>query len=223
MEEFDYKAFKKMVKEHQQNDEPTSWCNSIYEDVKGDYTKVFWSDLESNPYLLEYISNNKAEGKKAIVVGCGVGDDAFSLSEAGYKVTAFDISSAAIDLCKKRYENSKIDFLVADLFDYPISWFEDYDLVYECNTIQVLAGKYRILAREKISSLLKKDASVLVSCRSRREGQQENDIPKPLDKKEINEFVHKDKLKEVFFVSYYDTQEPPICHFFAEYKKSIFL
>ena len=222
MKEFDYEAYKKMVKEHQDNDEPTSWCDSIYKDAKGDYRKVFWSDLESNPYLLEYISNDKSDGKKAIVIGCGVGDDAFSLSEAGYKVTSFDISPSAIDLCKNRYVNSKIDFLVADLFDYPSSWFENFDLVYECNTIQILSGKYRTLAREKISSLIKKGGSVLVSCRSRIEGKQENDIPKPLDKKEINEFVNQDKLKEISFISYSDNQEPAIWHFFAEYKKSIF-
>ena len=30
MEEFDFEAYKIMVKEYQDNDEPTSWCDSIY-------------------------------------------------------------------------------------------------------------------------------------------------------------------------------------------------
>ena len=219
MEEFDFEAYKIMVKEYQDNDEPTSWCDSIYKDAKGDYTKVFWADLESNTYLLEYLKNNPIKDKKAIVIGCGVGDDANSLSESGYKVTAFDISPTAIELCKKRYPNSKIDFLVADLFSYPKSWSKEYDLVYECNTIQILAGKYRNLAREQISSLVKENGRLLVSCRSRLEGKQENDIPKPLDKKEINDFVLKDRLNEVSFSTYQDNQEPPVWHFFAVYER----
>ena len=219
MEEFDFEAYKIMVKEYQDNDEPTSWCDSIYKDAKGDYTKVFWADLESNPYLLEYLKNNPIKDKKAIVIGCGVGDDAKSLSDLGYKVTAFDISPTAIELCKKRYPNSKIDFLVADLFSYPKSWNKEYDLVYECNTIQILAGKYRKLAREQISSLVRENGRLLVSCRSRLEGKQENDIPKPLDKKEINDFVLKDRLKEVSFSTYQDNQEPPVWHFFAVYER----
>jgi len=219
MDEFDFEAYKQMVKEHQEKDEPTSWCDSIYKDAHGDYTKVFWADLESNPYLLQYLKNNKTKNKKAIVIGCGVGDDAKSLSDAGYNVTAFDISPSAIELCKKRYPKSKINFLVADLFSYPLNWFENYDLVYECNTIQILAGKYRILAREKISSLLNKGGKAVISCRSRLEGKQENDIPKPLDKKEMNAFMYKDNLKELFFTDYYDNQEPAIWHFFAVYQK----
>lgn len=107
MEEFDFEAYKQMVKEHQDKDEPTSWCDSIYKDAQGDYTKVFWADLESNPYLLQYLKKNRTKNKKAIVIGCGVGDDAKSLSDAGYEVTAFDISPSAIDLCKKRYPHSK--------------------------------------------------------------------------------------------------------------------
>ena len=180
---------------------------------------MFWADLKSNPYLLEYLKNNPIKDKKAIVIGCGVGDDANSLSESGYKVTAFDISPAAIDLCKKRYPNSKIDFLVADLFSYPKFWSKEYDLVYECNTIQILAGKYRNLAREQISSLVKENGKLLVSCRSRLEGKQESDIPKPLDKNEINNFVLKDKLREVSFSIYQDNQEPPVWHFFAVYER----
>jgi len=86
----------------------------------------------------------KVAGKKAIVIGCGVGDDAEALSTFGYKVTAFDISQEAIKLCKNRYPESSVEYLVANLFDYPKVWRESFDVVYECNTIQVLPGKYRI-------------------------------------------------------------------------------
>lgn len=225
MKEFDPVAYKKMVKEYQENDKPTAWFDSIYTDAQGDYKAVFWADLEPNPYLLQWLENNPissdlSKAKKAIVIGCGVGDDAEALSEYGYEVIAFDISQEAIKLCKNRYPNSKVKYLVADLFNYDKQWFQNFDLVYECNTIQVLPGKYRIQARIAISNLVNTNGHALISCRSRKKNEQEEDIPLPLDYEEINKFVTTDKLKEISFLAYNDTQKPSVPHFFAVYKRN---
>ncbi len=220
MKEFDPVAYEKMVKSYHDQDRPTDWFDSIYTDAEGDHEAVFWADLEPSPYLLKWLKNNPLQcaGRKAIIIGCGVGDDAEALSEAGYEVTAFDISPEAIRLCRNRYPASKVDYLVADLFDYPSPWSENFDLVYECNTIQVLPGKYRIQARDAMISLLATQGHILVSCRSRLTGEQEDDIPLPLDRKEIDGFVQR-SLKEESFEAYDDTQDPPVPHFFAVYKK----
>jgi SAM-dependent methyltransferase len=220
MKEFDPVAYKKMVKSYQDEDNPTGWFNSIYTDAQGDHRAVFWADLEPNPYLLKWLKSRivKHTGRKAIVIGCGVGDDAEALSEAGYEVTAFDISPEAIRLCKNRYPDTKVNYLVADLFDYPPQWAESFELVYECNTIQVLPGKYRIQARDAMVSLLAPQGYILVSCRSRLKGEQEDDIPLPLDKEEIDGFI-RCGLNEESFEAYNDTQDPPVPHFFASYKK----
>lgn len=220
MSEFDPEKYKAMVKRYQDNDDPLGWFDSIYTDAEGDYKRVFWADLEPGPYLLEWLEKSSSlQGKKAIAVGCGVGDDAEALSFAGYEVTAFDISPEAIRLCKNRYPGSKVNYLVEDLFNYPKEWAESFDLVYECNTIQVLPGKYRVQARNAMISFMAKDAHLLVSCRSRLKGQQENDIPLPLDKDEIDGFKNCG-LSEESFLSYDDTQTPSVPHFFACYKKS---
>ncbi|KAB7881980.1 class I SAM-dependent methyltransferase [Poseidonibacter ostreae] len=222
MKEFDPVAYKQMVKKFQENDNPTGWFDSIYIDAQGDYKSVFWADLQPSPYLVKWLKENPASSKqkKAIVVGCGVGDDAQALSEYGYEVIGFDISKEAIKLCKSRYPNSKVTYLVADLFDYDKQWLENFDVVYECNTIQVLPGKYRIQARKAISNLVKKQGYALVSCRSRKKGEQENDIPLPLDYDEINKFVRDDNLEEINFLAYDDTQIPSVPHFFAIYKRN---
>jgi SAM-dependent methyltransferase len=220
MKKFDPIAYRKMVKFHQDEDNPTGWFDSIYTDAEGDHRAVFWADLEPGPYLLKWLKNSifKHTGRRAIVIGCGVGDDAEALSESGYEVTAFDISPEAIRLCKNRYSDTKVNYLVANLFDYPLQWAESFDLVFECNTIQVLPGKYRIQARDAMVSLLAPNGYILVSCRSRLKGEQENDIPLPLDKEEMDGFI-RCGLHEESFESYYDTQEPPIPHFFATFKK----
>jgi len=221
MENFNFEEYVKMVKTHQENDDPTGWFDSIYKGANGDYTKVFWADLEPSPYLVDWVKENPItkENKTACVIGCGVGDDAEALSSFGFDVTAFDISPSAIELCINRYPNTKVNYVVADLFDYPKEWFEKFDVVYECNTIQVLPGEYRIKARVAMSSLVAKDGYILVSCRSRNEGEKEDAIPLPLTKREIDEFINSDKLKEQSFLAYDDNQVPSVPHFFAIYQK----
>ena len=221
MENFNFVEYVKMVKTYQENNDPTGWFDSIYKSANGDHTKVFWADLEPSPYLVSWLEKNPIDkpSKRACVIGCGVGDDAEALSEFGFEVTAFDISVTAIELCKNRYKDTKVNYVVADLFDYPKEWFEKFNVVYECNTIQVLPGDYRIKARIAMSSLICKDGYILVSCRSRNEGEKENAIPLPLTKGEMDEFVNSDKLKEISFLAYDDEQIPSVPHFFAIYLK----
>ncbi len=221
MENFDFIAYKKMVKTYQANNDPTGWFDSIYKNAQGDFRKVFWADLEPSPYLVDWLKENtiKKENKTACVIGCGVGDDAEALSEFGFDVTAFDISASAIELCINRYPNTKVTYMVADLFDYPKEWFEKFDVIYECNTIQVLPDGYRKKARVAMSSLIAKDGYILVSCRSRNEGEKEDEIPFPLSKSEMDEFVTIDKLTQISFLAYDDEQVPSVPHFFAVYQK----
>ena len=221
MENFNFVEYVKMVKTYQENNDPTGWFDSIYKSANGDHTKVFWADLEPSPYLVSWLEKNPINkpSKRACVIGCGVGDDAEALSEFGFEVTAFDISVTAIELCKNRYKDTKVNYVVADLFDYPKEWFEKFNVVYECNTIQVLPGDYRIKARIAMSSLICKDGYILVSFRSRNEGEKENAIPLPLTKGEMDEFVNSDKLKEISFLAYDDTQEPSVPHFFGIYQR----
>ena len=221
MENFNFVEYVKMVKTYQENNDPTGWFDSIYKSANGDHTKVFWADLEPSPYLVSWLEKNPINkpSKRACVIGCGVGDDAEALSEFGFEVTAFDISVTAIELCKNRYKDTKVNYVVADLFDYPKEWSKSFDVVYECNTIQVLPGDYRVKARIAMSSLICKDGYILVSCRSRNEGEKENAIPLPLTKGEMDEFVNSDKLKEISFLAYDDTQEPSVPHFFGIYQR----
>ena len=219
-ETFSPKEYKKMVKEFQENDNPTGWFDKIYQSANGDYTQIFWADLEPSPYLVSWLKekNINKENKTACVIGCGVGDDAEALSSFGFEVVAFDISPTAIELCKKRFPNSKVNYVVEDLFNYPKEWFENFDVVYECNTIQVLPDQYRKKARESMSSLIAKDGYILVSCRSREENTMLDVIPLPLAKSEMDEFVTLDNLTEISFLAYDDTQEPPVPHYFGVYQ-----
>jgi SAM-dependent methyltransferase len=200
--------------------DPNGWFEEFYSQANGDIHKVYWADLKPNPLLLAWIEEGSiSAGKRAVTVGCGLGDDAEALARHGYRVTAFDISPSAIAMCRQRYIDSAVDYLVADLFNHPEKWLRNFDLVYECNTIQILQGISRARALKAITNLVAPGGEILVSCRSRKAGEQLDAFPLALDRDEINGFKRAG-LAETHFVSYDDDQDPPVPHFFACYKRS---
>jgi SAM-dependent methyltransferase len=201
--------------------DPNGWFEEFYARAEGDIQKIYWADLEPNPMLLDWLEGRKSTaGLKAITIGCGLGDDAEALSRHGYRVTAFDISPSAIEMCRQRYPGSTVDYRVADLFTLPAEWIHGFDLVYECNTIQIMKGPSRAQAVTAISDLVAPGAVVLVSCRSRNPGEELDAFPVPLDKEEIDGF-QRAGLLETHFLAYDDDQDPPVPHFFAIYARPV--
>jgi SAM-dependent methyltransferase len=123
-------------------------------------------------------------------------------------------------MCLQRYPDSKVTYTVADLFTPPDQWQRGFDLVYECNTIQILKGPSRTRAIAAIADLVAPGGEVLVSCRSRNSGEGLNEFPVALEKSEIDGF-NRAGLEEEHFLAYDDNQAPPVPHFFAVYKRPI--
>ncbi len=121
------------------------WFEALYAEAEGAAERIPWADLEPNPNLISWLNENDArgEGRRALVVGCGLGDDAELLAARGFDVTAFDISAAAIDWVKRRYPDSEVDYVAADLFEPPPEWRGAFHLVLEVNTLQVLPSELR--------------------------------------------------------------------------------
>jgi len=200
--------------------DPNGWFEEFYARADGDIHKVYWADLKPNPLLLSWIEGRSVSAnRRAITIGCGLGDDAEALAKHGYQVTAFDISLSAIAMCQQRYPASDVDYLVADLFNYPNAWRRGFDLVYECNTIQILTEPARTRAVEAITNLVAPGGEVLVSCRSREAGEQLDTFPLALDQDEIDGFLRAG-LSEAHFDAYDDDQNPPVPHFFAVYQRT---
>src|SRR3982751_5986894 len=97
----------------------------------------------------------KGNERTALVVGCGLGDDAKYLHDLGFKVTAFDISPTAIEWAKKLYPDAGIDFVAADLFKPPSEWENAFDFVLEIYTIQPLPLEMRPQVIDAIASFVK--------------------------------------------------------------------
>ena len=208
-----------LAKAYADQGNPDGWFEEFYARADGDTTKVYWADLKPSPLLLAWIEKNSTSaGALAITIGCGLGDDAEALANHGYSVTAFDISTSAIAMCRQRFPNSAVDYRVADLFNPPAEWHRTFELVYECNTIQILTGSNRKRAIEAIIDLAAPGGYVLVSCRSRVTGEHTDAFPLALDRPEIDGFV-RGGLTEINFTSYDDDQDPPVPHFFSVYRR----
>jgi SAM-dependent methyltransferase len=214
-------ATQQLAKAYADRGNPNGWFEEFYARADGDIHRVYWADLKPNPLLLDWIEKHPAlVGKRAITIGCGLGDDAELLMQHGTRVTAFDISPSAIAMCRQRYPNSLVDYRVADLFDHPAAWRRGFDLVYECNTIQILEGAWRVRALEAISDLVAPGGEIIVSCRSQNQDKQPDAFPRPLDRDEIDGF-RRAGLSELRFLAYDDDQDPPVPHFFAVYKRPV--
>lgn len=163
--------------------------DNIYKNSGGDGANVPWATLEANKYLLEYLGQNTVGGK-AIVIGCGLGDDAVALEKAGFDVTAIDVSQTAIDWCRERFSNCEVNFQIQDIFELPQDMIGAYDFIFESRTIQSLALEYRNKIIGAISSLMAPDAKALVVADGKQDHEKHDGPPWPLTVNELRLFMN---------------------------------
>ncbi len=173
----------------QQN--PTGWFEPLYAAARGDSAQVPWAKNQAHPYLQEWLEKYppQAEGKSALVIGCGLGDDAELLSGVGYWVTAFDISPTAIAWCQQRFPESAVDYQVGDLFNLDPQWQNKFDLVYECRNIQALPLNVRSQVIKAIAPLVAPQGTLLVITRYRNDDTIPEGPPWALSDRELSLFT----------------------------------
>jgi len=208
-----------LAKHYQEAGDPNGWFEAYYASTKGDVHSVVWADLAPGPCLVSWMEDHPPKlDSRAVVIGCGMGDDAEFLADLGIEVIGFDLSKTAIQMCKDRWTDTQVSYQVADLFDLPESWHKHFDLIYECNTIQALRGEQRDQSIPRIADLLAPGGSLLVSCRYRESTEVEDIMPLPLNQNDLDRF--KDLgLDEIHFHTYDDDQESPVPHAFAVYQR----
>ena len=169
--------------------EPLAWFEDIYAAAGGDPQRIHWADEESNPWLVEWLDQQGGltSGLRAVVVGCGLGDDAEELSRRGHQVVAFDLSETAIEWAKSRFPDTTVEYLQADLFDLP-TVIGTYDFVFEAYTLQVLPIPMRSKAVSAIAGLVCESGQLLVVCRGSESNEDLEGPPWPLTRAELGRF-----------------------------------
>ncbi len=165
------------------------WFDPLYAQADGDATQVPWALSGPAPALADWLTRNRGQGRSAVVVGCGLGDDAEALAAAGFEVTAFDVAKSAIAWAKQRFPHSPVTYAAADLFDLPADWQGKFDLVFEFRTLQALPIAVRTEAIEQVASLAKPGGTVLVITYTRESEEAPDDGPPwPLSEPELAHF-----------------------------------
>jgi len=208
--------------------DPTGWFDVLYSQAEGDATQVPWARMTTHPHLQDWLDKYPpvGNGNTALVIGCGLGDDAEALSKYGFQVTGFDISPTAIAWCLQRFPNSSVTYQVADLFNLDQNWvgavegagFDmkhpvssqrsslnpplHFDLVYECRNIQALPLNVRAEAIKCVGKLVAPGGKLLVITRFQDNDTPPDGPPWPLSEKELAQFQQlglQEVKRDVFF------------------------
>ncbi|TAE61118.1 MAG: class I SAM-dependent methyltransferase [Nostocales cyanobacterium] len=194
-----------LAQQYIEADQPTAWFEVLYSQANNDEKLIPWADMKPNHNLVQWLDDHKIQtpGKTALVIGCGLGDDAEELSKRGFNVTAFDISPSAIEWCKQRFPDSSVNYQVADLLNPPSEWKQNFDFILESYTLQSLPPSLSNQAIDIIAKFLSAQGTLLIICRGRNPEDKLDKVPYPLTKNDVMKFVDIG-LSLVDFEDYFD-------------------
>lgn len=173
--------------------QPSAWFDRLYTEGVSGETTLAWDTTEPRPMFADWLASSgphrDGSGRRALVVGCGLGADASHVAAHGYDTTAFDVSPTAVSIASSRHERPGLRFQVADLFDLPSEWRGAFDLVVEIFTVQALPRSVRTSAIEAVVSTVA-PGGTLIAIQAIDDGNDPipDDPPWPLSSDEIESF-----------------------------------
>jgi SAM-dependent methyltransferase len=238
---FDKRArTRELAAEFADRGDATGWFEALYKEAEGDNEKLPWGDLEPNRFFRAFAERTglNGNGRKALVVGCGLGDDAAYLDDLGFAVTAFDISSTAIEWAKKLHTGKNIDFRAVDLFDGPSEWniaenpvatasgsdrntnVKGFEFVLEIYTIQPLPMEMRERTVDAVARFVAPGGELVVVTRGREDDEEPEKLPWPLSRKDLSRFEHAGLTQTHFEIMPDDTDDEPADRFVVVYQRA---
>lgn len=196
--------------------DPLGWFDALYREADGDPSVIPWADFSDNPLFVAWRDRSGIDlgSRSSLVVGCGLGDDAETVAASGGAVTAFDLSPTAIAWCRKRFPQSRVRYVAADLFHTPPEWQRAFGFVLEINTLQALPAALRSQAMARVADLVAPGGTLLVICRGRDADEPADGPPWPLVRAELDVF-RATGLEPQSFDDTHDTANPPVRRFVA--------
>jgi SAM-dependent methyltransferase len=166
--------------------DPTGWFERVYAGAAAGMTGVPWDRRAPSQLLVQWAAERSGRGREALVVGCGLGDDAEFVSSLGFRTVAFDISASAIRAARERFPQSSVSYCVADLMAPPAGWRQAYDLVVESMTLQALPDPPRAAAIASLGPLVAPGGTLIVFARGREPQVHDDGPPWSLTRGEID-------------------------------------
>ncbi len=170
--------------------DPTGWFEQLYAAAEAGQTEVPWDRRAPSPFLVRWAEQrgltSGTPGKRAVIVGCGLGDDAQYIAGLGYQTVGFDISPTAIATARRRFPGSAVRYRTANLLDPPAEWHRAFDLVVESLTLQALPDPPRRDAIARVGDLVAPGGTLIVIARARDDGEVVAGPPWALTRSEID-------------------------------------
>ncbi len=177
------------INQQWQDGDFTGWFETLYSGAQQNPDIVPWAHASVHPLFTDWLEQNPLDGtgKRALVLGSGLGDDANKLADLGFDVTAFDISESAIAWSKQRFPDTSVNYQVADLFNLPTAWHGQFDFVLEIFTVQSLPLSLRDDALKAIPPLLNTGGQLLFICLGREHEDTPQGPPWAISREELKQ------------------------------------
>lgn len=198
--------------------QPLGWFDAVYRGAAGDSALVPWGHQRVRPELAEWLAALPGDAPRGQVldVGAGLGDNANALAEAGFLVTAFDLSPEAVDWAAQRFPRPEITWAVHNLMDpTPEPWRAAFDLVCEVYTLQALRPPMRKAAIARLPDFVKPGGHLLVITKASDAPPEGDTPPWPLERHELDVLA---EALETVRLEYLDTDSGGAPHFRALYR-----
>ena len=199
--------------------DPTGWYERLYAVLDEHGTAVPWDRAAPHPLLVDWAQARALDGvgRRALVVGCGLGADAEYVAGLGFDTVAFDVSPTAVRAVRRRFPHSSVRYRTADLLDPPSGWRRAFDLVVEIHTIQSLPDPVHRPAIGQLAGLVGGTLFVVAKAREERDGQLKGP-PWPLTRTEIESFAT-GGLQPVRVEAFPATDRPGVGRWRAEFRR----
>lgn len=172
--------------------DPTGWFEQLYAAGESGEVTMAWDRDDPHPLLAEWTTREGLDGagRRAVVVGAGLGADAEHVAALGFDTTAFDLSPTAIRTAQSRHPTSTVDYRVADLLDLPQEWGQAFDLVVEIFTVQAVPRDLREQFVAAVSGLVAPGGTLVAIQAVLDPDDDGSGPPWPLTREEIGSFAN---------------------------------
>jgi SAM-dependent methyltransferase len=215
---------RRLANDARERGRPCDWFEALYRDSDGSNDLVPWAGPTPNPHFLAGMVRPEIprEGR-ALVPGCGFGNDAEELATRGFNVTAFDISRSAIEWCGRKHPETSVHYEVRDLFRLPDAYRKAFDLVVEVYTLQAIPLPDRSAGFAPLADCVAPGGVLLAVVRGRDDGDDVGDVdeagpPWAISQAECAAFETRGLVLESW-EDFRDDEDPPNRRFRMRYRR----
>ena len=179
--------------------------------------------FEPNPNLVDWLEANPvSKGRpSALVVGCGLGDDAEFLAREAFRSPRLMSHRRRSPGAKVGFPARRPTYVSADLLAPPTALRHVFDFVLEAYTLQVLPRNLREQAISRLADTVEPGGTLLVICRGRLSDDPEGEMPWPLLRDELFALDRSGLPVDTFEDLWDPHEEPAVRRFRACYSRPV--